>query len=54
MKLPGDIVVLESTDLATDEAALTGEPESIEKFAVNLNNIDYNPNPFLLAKTLVV
>ena len=54
MSIPADCILLDGTDLSCDEAALTGEPESIEKFSVNLANVDFNPNPFLLAKTLVV
>ena len=53
MKIPADCVLLTGTDIAADEAALTGEPEQMEKSDVNEHNVIYNPNPFLLANTLV-
>lgn len=54
MKIPTDCIVIEGTDIATDESAMTGEPEQVDKAAVTQDNYEYNPNPFLLAKTLVV
>ena len=30
-RIPGDCVLLEGTDVATDESAMTGEPEQVEK-----------------------
>jgi len=33
---------------------MTGEPEQVEKAPVTHDNWTYNPNPFLLAKTLIV
>jgi magnesium-transporting ATPase (P-type) len=41
-------------DLATDESAMTGEPEQMEKTSVNIQNYESNPDPFLLGKSLVV
>jgi magnesium-transporting ATPase (P-type) len=32
---------------------MTGEPDQVEKTGINADNVDHNPNPFLLAKTLV-
>jgi len=54
MRIPGDCILIDGTDIATDESAMTGEPEQVEKAAVNSDNYPYNPNPFLLAKTLIV
>lgn len=34
-----------------DESAQTGEPDEVDKKAVNHDNYSYNPNPFLLGKT---
>ena len=34
MKLPADCVLIEGTDIAADESAMTGEPEQVEKQAV--------------------
>lgn len=31
MKIPADCVLLEGTDIATDESAMTGEPEQMDK-----------------------
>jgi len=53
MRIPGDCILIEGTDVATDESSMTGEPEQVEKAAVNESNFEHNPNPFLLAKTLV-
>jgi len=39
--------------VSADEAALTGEPEQVEKSEVNAQNVEYNPNPFILANTLI-
>lgn len=54
MSIPADCVLLDSTDVSADEAALTGEPEQVEKSHVTESTYIHNPNPFLLAKTLVV
>ena len=54
MKIPADCILIEGTDCACDESAMTGEPEQVEKASVNQENYMYNPNPFLLAKTLLV
>ena len=53
MKIPADCILLSGVDVTADEASLTGEPEQMEKSDVNEHNIAYNPNPFLLAGTLV-
>lgn len=53
MKVPADCILLSATDVSADEAALTGEPEQLEKFDVTEHNVDYNPSPFLLANTLI-
>jgi magnesium-transporting ATPase (P-type) len=53
-RVPADCLLIESTDFATDESPLTGEPEQVEKSNVFEANYKYNPNPFLLGKTLIV
>ena len=53
MRIPADCILINCTDFAADEAALTGEPEQVEKSDVNEHNFEYNPQPFLLANTLV-
>jgi Ca2+-transporting ATPase len=54
MRIPADCVLIEGTDIATDESAMTGEPEQVEITAVTQSNYVHNPNPFLLGNTLVV
>ena len=54
MRIPGDCILLEGTDIATDESAMTGEPEQVEKSTVTDQNYVHNPCPFLLGKTLIV
>jgi magnesium-transporting ATPase (P-type) len=39
--------------MSADEAALTGEPEQVEKSDVNEHTVAYNPSPFILANTLI-
>lgn len=53
MSIPADCILLESTDVSTDESSMTGEPDQVEKTNVTEDNKAHNPNPFLLAKTLV-
>lgn len=53
MRIPADCILVSGTDVAADEAALTGEPEQVEKSEVTESNYSFNPNPFLLANTLV-
>ena len=53
MRVPADCVLISGTDIAADESAMTGEPEASEKAAVDESNYKSNPNPFLLAKTLI-
>lgn len=54
MRIPADCIVLEDMDLATDESAMTGEPEQMEKCAITDQNYEENPDCFLLGKSLVV
>ena len=35
MRVPADCLLVKGTDFACDEAALTGEPEQVEKGEVN-------------------
>lgn len=53
MKVPADCILISGTDIATDESAMTGEPEQVEKAPVTQDNYETNPDPFLLAKTLI-
>ena len=53
MRIPADCLLLEGIDVSTDEAAMTGEPDQMEKSNVTEQNYDSNPDPFLLGKTLV-
>jgi len=54
MRVPADCVLIDSFDVACDESAMTGEPEHMEKTHVNDGNYESNPDPFLLAKSLIV
>ena len=54
MRIPADCILLEGTDIATDESAMTGEPEQVEKHAPTESDYQHNPSPFLLSQTLVV
>jgi Ca2+ transporting ATPase len=54
MKVPTDCILFESTDIATDESSLTGEPEQVEKQFITNDNYEHNPNCFLYGQTLVV
>lgn len=49
MKIPADCVVIKSSDLEADEAALTGEPESMHKGALTNENLHQNIDPFLFS-----
>lgn len=53
MRIPADCILLEGIDVSTDESAMTGEPDQMEKSAVTQENYEHNPDPFLLGKTLV-
>jgi len=53
MKIPADCILIDGLDIACDESSLTGEPEQVEKAPVTEHTFESNPNPFLLAKTLV-
>jgi magnesium-transporting ATPase (P-type) len=54
MRIPADSILLEGIDISTDESAMTGEPDHMEKSAVTEENYESNPDPFLLGKTLIV
>jgi magnesium-transporting ATPase (P-type) len=54
MRIPCDCILIEGTDVATDESAMTGEPEQVEKAPVTEATYHHNPDPFLLGKTLIV
>ena len=53
MKIPADCILLDGIDISCDESAMTGEPDQMEKSAVTESNYEFNPDPFLLGKTLV-
>lgn len=54
MRIPADCILVSGTDVATDESAMTGEPEQVEKSPVTDSTYQHNPSPFLIGKTLVV
>ncbi len=54
MRIPADCIVIESIDISTDESAMTGEPDHMEKTAITDENYENNPDCFLIGKTLVV
>ena len=54
MRIPADSILIEGTDVAADESAMTGEPDQVEKSSVTHENFHHNPNPFLLGNTLIV
>lgn len=39
MKVPADCILFDGIDVKADESSLTGEPEPMDKFAVNPSNI---------------
>ena len=51
--VPADCILLECTDLATNESVLTGEPEAMLKEALTNDNYRHNPCPFILQGSLV-
>ena len=51
--VPADCLLYESADLSTNESALTGEPEAMQKEALSSDNYRHNPCPFLLQGSLV-
>jgi len=53
MKIPADCILIDGIDISCDESAMTGEPDQMEKSAVTESNYEFNPDPFLLGKTLV-
>ena len=53
MRIPCDCILIDGTDIFTDESGLTGEPDAVEKLPVTKENYSTNPSPFLYAKTLV-
>lgn len=52
-QIPADCIVVHASDLSCDESAQTGEPDEVEKRPLTQTSYEYNPNPFLLAKTFV-
>jgi magnesium-transporting ATPase (P-type) len=54
MRIPADAVLIDGIDISTDESAMTGEPEHMEKAHITDANYDSNPDPFLLGKSLIV
>ena len=51
--VPADCLLIEGTELATNESALTGEPEAMLKEVLTTDNYRHNPCPFLLQGSLV-
>lgn len=55
MRIPADCVMIEGIDVTVDEAVYCENRESIVKKAVSTGeNHRENPDPFLLARTLVM
>jgi magnesium-transporting ATPase (P-type) len=54
MKVPADCILIDGTDISCDESAMTGEPDNVDKEAVTDETIQSGPNPFMLAKTLII
>ena len=52
--MPADSILISGIDVSADESSLTGEPDQLPKFAVDADNFESGPSPFLLAKTLIV
>lgn len=38
MRIPADCVLVQGTDVATDESSMTGEPEQVDKSPVTESN----------------
>lgn len=47
-QIPADCLVLEASECSVSEAALTGEPDGLQKEFVHEGNVDTAPDPFLL------
>ncbi len=47
-QIPADCLVLEASECSVSEAALTGEPDGLQKEFVDAANVDTAPDPFLL------
>jgi Ca2+ transporting ATPase len=54
MRIPADCLLIEGTDISTDESAMTGEPDHLEKQPVTAENYHHIPDPFLIGKSLIV
>lgn len=54
MKIPADCLFLEGFDVSTDEAAMTGESDNMDKTPLNEKTLNENPDCYLLAKTLLI
>jgi magnesium-transporting ATPase (P-type) len=48
MKIPADCMLFEGTNIQCNETDLTGEPDDLEKFAINEDNYQNGKNPCLL------
>ena len=54
MKVPADCILVSGTDVSCDESAMTGEPDNMDKDPLTPETIHLNPQPFMLAKTLII
>lgn len=50
--VPADVLVLESNDCSASEAALTGEPDGLNKEPATEGNLTTRPDPFMLQSSL--
>lgn len=54
IEVPCDVIVIQSTEIISDESSVTGESDPMHKDAITLENL-YQPSisPFLIGKTLI-
>jgi len=52
-KVPADMIMVDGQDVSTNEAELTGEPDSLEKVPVTQENYKHGAMCTMLAKSLV-
>ena len=50
--IPADCIVLNCNEFSCSEASLTGEPDALPKEPANNDNLQFNPDPFLLQSSL--
>ena len=53
MKVPADCIMLEGQDVACVEGELTGEPDAVEKVALDQDNYNSGVMCTMMAKSLI-